>query len=299
MLKKLTSYFANAIATNRPPVIYDENYYWFKETDSEPFWLGVPKTELSQEQLDLLSTLYEWIRSPYSLQLTESAREWYSYIFEDKKFPKVDLDTSIRFIQFQIKRLDQDMNELIIAINEFFNEALAFIWLDGSNGLIIEGKKQVLYGEEDLHSISYTLENDFYIQPKFYIGKFRDDPGLLRESYFLERELFIKAIRLRSEERVFTFEKILPVLLTAELPKVPLAIIQNDIIPILQEDPELRKTLMEVLQNQSNVSLAAKRLFIHRNTLQYRIDKFSEKTGINLKDYHSALTVYFACLMTT
>jgi DNA-binding PucR family transcriptional regulator len=34
---------------------------------------------------------------------------------------------------------------------------------------------------------------------------------------------------------------------------------------------------------QLNASLTAKRLFIHRNSLQYRIDKFIERTGIDIR----------------
>ncbi|MBY6268509.1 helix-turn-helix domain-containing protein, partial [Parageobacillus thermoglucosidasius] len=46
-----------------------------------------------------------------------------------------------------------------------------------------------------------------------------------------------------------------------------------------------------------NVSLAAKKLYMHRNSLQYRIDKFIEKTGMDIKHFQGAVAVYLAMLI--
>ena len=54
-------------------------------------------------------------------------------------------------------------------------------------------------------------------------------------------------------------------------------------------------TIKVFLENNLNASLTAKKLYIHRNTLQYRIDKFIDKTGIQLKDFYGAFTVFLAC----
>ncbi|MXV42460.1 PucR family transcriptional regulator, partial [Bacillus subtilis] len=35
---------------------------------------------------------------------------------------------------------------------------------------------------------------------------------------------------------------------------------------------------------------------LHRNSLQYRIDKFIERSGIDIKSYKGALLAYFICL---
>lgn len=38
-----------------------------------------------------------------------------------------------------------------------------------------------------------------------------------------------------------------------------------------------------------DASLSARHLFIHRNTFNYRLEKFIEKTGLDIRDYHNAL----------
>lgn len=296
MLKKLQTYFPNAIATTLPPSLNSKKLYWFKEDGSEPFWLGVPKSEINNDQLELLSTLYEMFAIDFSESLRGTAKEWYSFLFHENDIP-TNLNTSIRFIQFQINTLDQGIKELEMAIKEFFHKCLAFIWLDESNGIIIEEKTETSYSEDDFQSISVTLESDFYIKSFFYIGKFRNGPKKLRKAFFLERELFFEALNLLSKERIFSFEKIFPAILAANLPISVNSLLHHDIIQILKDDPELRDTMKVFLEHNSNTSLAAKKLFVHRNTLQYRLNRFSEKTNIDLKDINSILTVYIACLL--
>jgi DNA-binding PucR family transcriptional regulator len=73
--------------------------------------------------------------------------------------------------------------------------------------------------------------------------------------------------------------------------------VKLELSTVFTEDPELFTTIKVFLENNLNASLTAKKLYIHRNTLQYRIDKFIEKTGVQLKDFYGAFTVFLACLL--
>ena len=71
-------------------------------------------------------------------------------------------------------------------------------------------------------------------------------------------------------------------------------------IPLLSSsfsslDPELLLTAGTYLRCGLDASLAAKALFIHRNTFNYRLSAFIEKTGLDIRDYHNALLleIYF------
>lgn len=50
-----------------------------------------------------------------------------------------------------------------------------------------------------------------------------------------------------------------------------------------------------------NLSLkqTAETLYIHKNTLQYRLDKIAEKTKLNPRDYHDSVKLYVALLLQT
>ncbi|WP_227869161.1 helix-turn-helix domain-containing protein [Tetragenococcus halophilus] len=47
---------------------------------------------------------------------------------------------------------------------------------------------------------------------------------------------------------------------------------------------------------QGNISSAAKELFMHRNTLQYKVDKFQEQTKTNLKKMDDLFLCYLLIL---
>jgi DNA-binding PucR family transcriptional regulator len=38
-----------------------------------------------------------------------------------------------------------------------------------------------------------------------------------------------------------------------------------------------------------DATLSAKRLFVHRNTFLYRLNRFIELTNLDIRDYHNAL----------
>ena len=46
------------------------------------------------------------------------------------------------------------------------------------------------------------------------------------------------------------------------------------------------------LESNQNSSLAAKNLYIHRNTLIQRLDKFKEVTGFDVRDFNDAFPIY-------
>lgn len=297
MLKKLQASFPTAIATDNPYNFSIQDYYWFKEDGQTVTWLGIPKTDITNDQLKLLSTLFELLEPDNSYNFGATAKEWYSFLFQNEKMPAVL--NPVRFIQLTIENSDHFAKDTEAAIREFFHDARAFFWLNKTQAVIVEEKTEVSYEESELQSISSTLENDFYFRSFFYIGKFRSNHELLRDSFFHEQEIFREIKRYHYPERVYSFEKAIPTLVTTNIPKGAKLLLQHDIGNILKEDPELMRTLEVFLENNSNVSLAAKNLYIHRNTLQYRLDKFAESTGINLKSFDHAFTVYLACKMVS
>lgn len=57
---------------------------------------------------------------------------------------------------------------------------------------------------------------------------------------------------------------------------------------------ELMETLIEFLQHDLSIGDTARALFIHRNTLTYRIDKITELTGYNPRQLTGAVYFYLA-----
>ena len=70
--------------------------------------------------------------------------------------------------------------------------------------------------------------------------------------------------------------------------------LKNKIINYItkKSSSEVIHTVREFIENNMNSSMSAKKLFMHRNTLNYRIDNFIEATNINVKTFKGANAIY-------
>jgi carbohydrate diacid regulator len=55
------------------------------------------------------------------------------------------------------------------------------------------------------------------------------------------------------------------------------------------EDEEMLGTAEEFLQSSLNVSETSRNLYMHRNTLLYRLDKIEKATGLNIRLFSDAV----------
>lgn len=62
-------------------------------------------------------------------------------------------------------------------------------------------------------------------------------------------------------------------------------------------DPELLETINRFFENNLNVSETSRQLFIHRNTLVYRLDKLQKATGLDLRVFDDAITFKIAIMV--
>ena len=56
------------------------------------------------------------------------------------------------------------------------------------------------------------------------------------------------------------------------------------------EDEDMMNTAEEFLQNSLNVSETSRNLYMHRNTLMYRLDKIERFTGLNIRKFSDAVS---------
>jgi carbohydrate diacid regulator len=56
-------------------------------------------------------------------------------------------------------------------------------------------------------------------------------------------------------------------------------------------------TIQCFFENNLNVSEASRKLFVHRNTLVYRLDKIRKLTGLDLREFEHAITFKVALMV--
>ncbi len=64
------------------------------------------------------------------------------------------------------------------------------------------------------------------------------------------------------------------------------------------EDAEMVETAEEFLNNSLNTSETSRKLFLHRNTLTYRLDKIERATGLNIRKFSDAITFRLITLLS-
>jgi carbohydrate diacid regulator len=62
-------------------------------------------------------------------------------------------------------------------------------------------------------------------------------------------------------------------------------------------DDEILSTVKKFFDNSLNVSETSRQLFIHRNTLIYRIEKLQKMTGLDVRVFDDALTLKIALMV--
>ncbi len=93
---------------------------------------------------------------------------------------------------------------------------------------------------------------------------------------------------------VATYKEYVFIKLLEDMPKYKL----EEFLNVLSEpdtksvfaDSEMLETASEFLKANLNVSEASRNLFMHRNTLMYRLDKIEKATGLDIRKFQDAMT---------
>ena len=67
---------------------------------------------------------------------------------------------------------------------------------------------------------------------------------------------------------------------------------------MIEFDQETLSTIDTFFENNLNVSETARQLFVHRNTLVYRIEKLMKSTGLDIRTFEDAMTLKIALMVT-
>ncbi len=62
-------------------------------------------------------------------------------------------------------------------------------------------------------------------------------------------------------------------------------------------DEETLNTINKFFENNLNVSETSRQLFVHRNTLVYRIEKLEKSCGLDVRKFDDALTFKIAMMV--
>lgn len=104
-----------------------------------------------------------------------------------------------------------------------------------------------------------------------------------------------------SKGDVHSYKEYLLFKILEDLPKNKLTEYYDSLIGLradtVFDDKELVDTAEEFLENNLNVSESARKMFLHRNTLTYRLDKIKKSTGLDVRNFTDAVTFRLITLL--
>lgn len=93
--------------------------------------------------------------------------------------------------------------------------------------------------------------------------------------------------------KIYSYKEYIMIKMLSEIPSESLSgyldtLLDRDSEDILG-DSELMSTAEEFLKNSLNISETSRSMYMHRNTLIYRLDKIEKSTGLNLRRFNDAV----------
>ncbi|MBP0726901.1 helix-turn-helix domain-containing protein [Bacillus sp. RG28] len=296
MIDNLNRLFGNENVILSNSTMKSDDYFWFT-IDSYQTPVGIKKEVITNDQLNLLYALF-----PNAVLFEHkhgAHQQWYNYlILKNAKNPfteeKIPIPQSIRFIQFNIKQKTIDYAAFEETITAFFNNEVAIIWCKANQGFILEKIQTESYDNKYINYVQETLAADLFYDITFFIGKLHHPQSNLQQFFSFEQNCFQYALRNKKHKNILLLtNEILPYFLSL-LPQEMTEILPDLILSEFNLDDPILETVKFFLQNNQNITATAKQSYLHRNTVQYRVDKFTERTGIDLKDFQSSYIAFLA-----
>ena len=240
-------------------------------------WLLLKKSSLTQREQELISLLLE----------KESAFDggpWYDYLVHNRgKMPQ-----NVQKIQFVHCHLFHYENETIGSWLEMMRTILpnriADFQLSSQDYIFVLDQTRLVPVKDVLRDTLSAIEYDFSLTLTIQIGQIW--PLIFEESYSelfqAEHTLFAKWWKQVQHSNVYSFSQLF--LWGIGQKDFILPILTKKLHQLIESQDQLVDIIAALWENTAVVTKAAQQLYIHRNTLQYHIDKWEELTGLQLKD---------------
>lgn len=149
-------------------------------------------------------------------------------------------------------------------------------------------------------SISDTIGTEFYTKVAIGIGTAVDNIKDLARSY-KEAQVALEVGKVfDTEKNIISYENLGIGRLIYQLPTTPCEMFLQEVFKrgsLESLDRETLQTIQCFFENNLNVSETSRKLFVHRNTLVYRLEKIRKLTGLDLREFEHAITFKVALMV--
>ena len=210
---------------------------------------------------------------------------------------KLQVENNVRRVVYLIEMtLDKDMTGLEIVRNIFPAKQKDFVTAVDEKHIVLVKELRERDRIEDIeryaHTISDTLAAEAMSRGQVAIGTVVTDLKHVSGSY-KEAKMALEVGKIfDTDKSVVNYETLGIGRLVYQLPLSMCRMFLEEVlkgVSIDSFDDETLATVNKFFENHLNVSETSRQLYIHRNTLVYRLDKLQKMTGLDLRNFEDAL----------
>ena len=250
-------------------------------------WLLLKEEELTEREKQLIS----WLGGEEEV----APNPWYQYLIDGKgEAPQV-----IKKMQLVYCHLSHSTAEGTASWLEMMQTLLpnfrATLQLSGQDYVLILDQDQSLPVADILKDTVSAMEYDFNIRLSILVGQVwtESKEGKVAPVIRAEQAVFRAWIR-EGHQGVYRFSQLY--LWGIEQAGLDLTPIKASLHQLIESQDQLQDIIVALWENGAVVTKAAQQLYLHRNSLQYKIDKWEELTGLQLKNLTDLALCYHLVL---
>ena len=229
----------------------------------------------------------------------------YSQVEAFNKAARLHIAPSVRRAVFLVEtKQHKDENALATIRNIFSARTRDFITALDDSGIIVVRELQSTESYEELNGIACMLvdmlNTEAMTSAWVSYSNVADDIMQLSDAYKEARTALEVGKIFYADKNVFGYNRLGIGRLIYQLP-IPLCkMFIKEIFDSKSPEDFDEETLMTInkfFENSLNVSETSRQLYIHRNTLVYRLDKLQKSTGLDLRVFEDAITFKIALMV--
>ena len=164
----------------------------------------------------------------------------------------------------------------------------------------IEPETEIEELEQIAIQIEDTLRNELFVKAVIGIGTIAEHLRSLADAYKEAQTAIDVGKVFDTEKSIINYENLGIGRLIYQLPTTLCDIFLTEVFKknsIESLDQETLFTINKFFENNLNVSETSRKLFVHRNTLVYRLEKIKKLTGLDLREFDHAIVFKVALMV--
>ena len=194
------------------------------------------------------------------------------------------------------------LNSMINLIEMTFAESLAAV-IDSKTIVVLHKCVHINNKVEDysekIKEINDEIYNQIGINVNISIGKIYDNLNDMYKSFNIAKETLLFGKRIYPNDNTYIFDSLKCEMLfyrNSEQWKMDELEDTYQLIELNDKDGVLRETLKVLIEENGELNKVSNRLFIHRNTIRYRLNKIYKITNRNPRNYIDLFWLYSAMI---